>query len=74
MPLFEIKKFNTLNENKPFFDQHIKNKQEIYEKLVEMSKDYDYTTRNLLDYFDHQDNYKLMGIDLSRPASTSIHQ
>ena len=74
MSLFEIKQFNTLNENKPFLDQDIKNKQEIYEKLVEMSKDYDYTTRNLLDYFDLQDKYKLIGIDLSRPASTSIHQ
>ena len=36
--LVEIKDFNALIGIKPFFDQPIKNKQEAYEKLVEMSK------------------------------------
>ena len=35
MSLAEIKGFDTLIDNKPFFDQHVKNKQEVYEKLVE---------------------------------------
>ena len=35
--LVEIKYFNALIGNKPFFDQPIKNKQEACEKLVEMS-------------------------------------
>ena len=48
--LIEIKDFNALSENKPFFDQPVKNKQEAYEKLFEMSKNDDYTTRNLIDY------------------------
>ena len=38
MPLVEIKDFNALIDNKPFFDQPVKNKQEAYEKLIEMSK------------------------------------
>ena len=38
MPLVEIKDFNALIDNKPFFDQPVKNKQEAYEKLI------DYTT------------------------------
>ena len=38
MPLVEIKDFNALIDNKQFFDQPVKNKQEAYEKLVEMSR------------------------------------
>ena len=37
-PLVEIKDFNALIENKPFFDHSVKNKQEAYEKLIEISK------------------------------------
>ena len=39
-----------------------------------MSRNDDYTTGNLLDYLYHQNYYKLIGIDLSRPANTSIPQ
>ena len=44
MPLVEIKNFNVLIDKKPFFDQPVKNKQEAYEKLIEMSRIDDYTT------------------------------
>ena len=37
-PLTEIKYLNGLIDNKPFFDQPVKNKQEPYEKLIKMSK------------------------------------
>ena len=50
MPLVEIKDFNALIDNKPFFDQPVKNKQEPYQKLIEMSRNNDYTTGNVLDY------------------------
>ena len=53
MPLAEVKDFNALIDNKPFFNQPIKNKQETYEKLVKMSRNNDYTTGNLLDYLYH---------------------
>ena len=50
IPLVEIKDFYTLIDNKPFFDQPVKNKQEAYEKLIEMSRGDDYTTGDLLDF------------------------
>ena len=74
MPLVEIKDFNALIDNKPMFDQPVKSKQEAYEKLIEMSRNDDYTTGDLLDYLYHQKYYKLIGIDLSRQTNTSIPQ
>ena len=38
MSLVEMKDFNALIENKPVFDQPVKNKQEAYEKPIKMSK------------------------------------
>ena len=38
MPLVEIKDFFALIDNKPFFDKPVKNKQEAYEKIAEMSR------------------------------------
>ena len=46
----------------------------MYEKLIEMSRNDDYTTGNLLDYLYHQNHYKLTGIDLSRQTNTNIPQ
>ena len=57
-----------------FFDQPVKKKQDVYEKLVEMSRNIDYTTWNLLDYLYHQKYYKLIRTDLSRHKNTSIPQ
>ena len=73
MPLIKIKDFNALIDNKPFFDQPVKNKQ-AHEKLIEMSRNDDYTTGNLLDFSYHQNYYKLIDIDLSRQTNTSIPQ
>ena len=42
MRLVEIKDFNALINNKPFFGKPVKNKQKAYEKLIEMSKNDDY--------------------------------
>ena len=50
MPLVEFKYFKALIDNKPFFYQPLKNKQEAYEKLLEMSRNNGYTTGKLLDY------------------------
>ena len=74
MRLVEIEDFNALIDNKPFFDQPVKNKQEAYEKRIEMATNNDYTTGDLLDYLYHQNYYKLIGIDLSRQTNTSIPQ
>ena len=56
MPLIDIENFNALIDNKLFFEQPVKNRQEAYEKLVEMSRNNNYTTRNLLDYLYHQNS------------------
>ena len=74
MSLVEIKDFNALINNKPYFDQPVKTKQEAYEKLDEMSRNNDCTTGNLLDYLYHQKYCKRLGIDLSRQTNTSIPQ
>ena len=49
-------------------------KKEAYEKLVEMWRNGDYTTRKLLDYLYHQKYYKLIVIDSSRQRNASIPQ
>ena len=53
IPVIEVKDFNVLIDNKPFFDQPVKNKQEACEKLIKMSKHNDYTTGNVLDFSYH---------------------
>ena len=39
-----------------------------------MSRNYDYTIENLLDYLYHQKYYKLIGINLSRQINASTLQ
>ena len=51
---------------KVFFDVLIKNKEETYQKIIEMSKNNDYTTGNLLDYEYFSKHYILSAIDLSK--------
>ena len=60
MLLVEIKDFNVLIDSKPFFDQPVKNEQEAYEILIEMSRNNRYTIRNLLDYSYYQNYYKFI--------------
>ena len=75
MPLVEIKYYNVLIHNNPFFYQPLlKNKQEVYGKLVKMSRKNDYTKWNLLDYSYHQNYCKPIGIDLSRQTNMTIPQ
>ena len=47
--------FNALIDNKPFFDLPVKNNQRVYEKekLIEMSRNDDYTTEKLVNFFYH---------------------
>ena len=44
---FEIKDFNVLTNGKSFFDIPVKNKEEAYEQIIEMSSNNDYTAGNL---------------------------
>ena len=74
-PLAKIKDFEELIDNKQFFQQPVKKKQEGYEKLIEMlRRNNGYATRNILDYLYHQNYYELIGIHLSRQTNTIIPQ
>ena len=44
----------------------VKNYEEAYEKIIEMSNNNDYTTGNLLDFACFKKHYKLIAIDLSK--------
>ena len=66
VPKVEIKDFNVLIDRKQLFEILVKNKEEAYEAIIEMSKNNDYTTGNLLDYEYSGDQYKLIAIDLSK--------
>ena len=44
----------------------IENEKETYEQIVEMGRNNDYTTSNLLDYEYFSKHYKLIAIDLSK--------
>ena len=61
MLLAEIKDFNALIDNKPHFEKPTKNKQEANEKLVEISRNNDYTPGNV-DYWYCQKYYKIISI------------
>ena len=50
----------------------MKNKQEAYKKRIEIPRNNDYTTGNLLRYLFLQKYYKLIATDLSRQKNTSI--
>ena len=66
LPNVEIKDFNVLIDGKSFFDLPVKNEEEAYEKIIEMSNNNDYTTGNLLDFAYFKENYRLIAIDLSK--------
>ena len=66
VPKVEIKGFNVLIDEKPFFLIPVKNKEDAYEAIIEMSKNNEYTTGNLLDYEYFKDRYKLIAINLSK--------
>ena len=44
----------------------VKNEEEAYEKIIEISKNNDYTTGTLLDFAYFKENYKLIAIDSSK--------
>ena len=66
LPKVKVKIFDVLIDGKPFFEIPVKNKKEAYEAIIEMSKNNDNTTGNLLDYEYFKDHYKLIAIDLSK--------
>ena len=58
----EIKDFHVLIDGKSFFDLPVKNEEEAYEKMIEISRNNDYATGNLLDFAYFKKDYRLMAI------------
>ena len=66
LPKVKVNDFNVLIDGISFFDLPVKNDEEAYEKIIDMSNNSDYTTGNLLDYAYYKKHYKLIAIDLSK--------
>ena len=65
VPKVQIKDFNVLIDWKSFYDLPIKNEEEAYKKIIDISNN-NYTTGNLLDFAYYKENYKFIAIDLSK--------
>ena len=59
-----VKDYNVIIDKLAFFDLLIKTEEEAYEKIIDISRNNEYTTGNLLDYDYLKKYYKLIAIDL----------
>ena len=66
LPNVMVKDFNVIIDKLAFFDLPIKTEEEAYEKIIDISRNNEYTTGNLLDYDYFEKHYKLIAIDLSK--------
>ena len=66
LPKVMIKDFNVIIDKLAFFDLPRKTEEEVYEKIIDISKNNAYTTGNLLDYDYFKNYFKLIAIDLSK--------
>ena len=66
LPKVMVKDYNVIIDKLAFFDLPIKTEQEAYEKIIDISRNNEYTTVNLLDYDYFKKYYKLIAIDLSK--------
>ena len=66
LPNVMVKDYNVIIDKLAFFDLPIKTKEEAYEKIIDISRNNEYTRGNLLDYDYFKKHYKLIAIDLSK--------
>ena len=66
LPKVMVKDCNVIIGKLAFFDLPIKTEEEAYEKIVDISRNNEFTTGNLLDYDYSKKHYKLIAIDLSK--------
>ena len=66
LPRVMVKDFNVITDKLAFFDLPIKTEAEAYEKIIDVSRNNEYTTGNLLDYDYFKKYYKLIAIDLGK--------
>ena len=61
-----VKDYNVIIDKLAFFDLPIKTEEEAYEKIIDIRRNNEYTTDNLLDYDYFKKYYKLIAIDISK--------
>ena len=66
LPNVMVKDYNIIIDKLAFFDLPRKTEEEAYEKIIDISRNNEYTTGNLLDYDYFNKYYKLIAIDLSK--------
>ena len=66
LPRVMVKDFNFIIDKLAFFDLPIKTEEETYEKIIDVSRNNEYTTGNLLDCDYFIKYYKLIAIDLRK--------
>ena len=74
VPKVKISDFNVLTDGKSFSDLPLKNEEEAYQKIIDMSNYHYYTTGNLLDFGYFKESYKLIAIDLSKHTKSKDPQ
>ena len=66
LPNVMVKDYNVIIDKLTFFDLPIKTVEEAYENIIDISRNNEYATGNLLDYDYFKKHYKLIAIDLSK--------
>ena len=66
LPKVMVKDCNVIIDKLSFFSMPIKTEEEAYEKVIDISRNNEYTACNLLDYDYFKKHYKLIAIDLSK--------
>ena len=66
LPRVMVKDYHLMIDKLAFFDLPIKTAEEAYKKIIDISRNNEYTTSNLLDYDYFKKYYKLIAIDLSK--------
>ena len=66
LPRVMVKDNNVIIDKLAFFDLLVKAEEEAYEKIIDITRNNEFTTGNLLDYDYFKKHYKLIAIDLSK--------
>ena len=66
LPRVMVKDFNVIIDKLALFFLPIKTEEEAHEKIIDISRNNEYTTGNLLDYDYFKKYYKVIAIDLSK--------
>ena len=74
LPDAMVKDYNVIIYKLAFFDLPIKTEEEAYEKIINVGRNNEYRTSNLLDYDYFKKHYKLIATDLSKQQVLSENE